>query len=109
VAWVMLVYLQRECGIKIGFWLDARILFAVTHTILKLVIGSNKLICHSSSGGQKQGCFCHYRIEDTLCKEWSKFMSQEQEVGFEYKSSNMESIIPQCIPKKIKGLDMRVR
>jgi hypothetical protein len=49
-----------------GFGLMIGILSAVTHTILKLIIGSNRLICRSSNGGQKQGCFCHNRIEDAL-------------------------------------------
>jgi hypothetical protein len=49
-----------EFGIKFGFWFNA------WDKILK----SNKLICHSSSGGQKQGCFCHDRIEDALDSDW---------------------------------------
>jgi hypothetical protein len=60
------VYCSVNVGLNLGFGLMLGILSAVTHTILKLVIGSNKLICHSSNGGQRQGYFCHNRIEDAL-------------------------------------------
>jgi hypothetical protein len=66
VAWAVPVYCSVSVGLYLGFGLMLGILSAVTHIILKLVIGSNKLICHSSNGGQKQGCFCHDRIEDAL-------------------------------------------